>query len=472
MLRSLAALAALLGSVWTPPLPAKAAPIETAPPYPRGASDPGTPLRAYPAAPAAGSPGAARALAADEVEGVDATDVALAVPRLALLPVRALLLLLVPPVEGAVALNERYRLKPRVDAALHTDDGDAGIVPTGSFITDFGATVGVRAFHRDAFGHGERLGLSLELGDSTRQQYTLTFGAEHIAHAPVWLRTRLEYEEEPNEPFSGLGDPERAERPAAGGLAPTAGSVDTRFARDTFSVAAGAGPLVESGPFTLRPGAHVRFARHSFGAAESDGPSIEGVYDVTALRGFERTARVLEASGSLSLQSALGDGPGRFTLEGFGGRALAPGDFEYWRWGAETSLRLDLSNEMRLLRLGVGVAGVSDDAPFFALPALGGADRLRGYLTDRFRDTTAVLATLDYQWYVGAHVQGLAFVEAGRVAADPFGGGRWHPSGGFGVLLGDGDESLFRGLVAYGDGLRFYLSADFGGLVRLRGAAP
>ena len=49
------------------------------------------------------------------------------------------------------------------------------------------------------------------------------------------------------------------------------------------------------------------------------------------------------------------------------------------------------------------------------MPRLGGADVLRGYSTDRFRDKVAAVAQVNYLWMLARYLGAVGFVDAGRV---------------------------------------------------------
>ena len=55
--------------------------------------------------------------------------------------------------------------------------------------------------------------------------------------------------------------------------------------------------------------------------------------------------------------------------------------------------------------------------PFYQLPQLGGPRRLRGYLSDRFRDDGSVLFTAEYRYPVWSRLDALFFVDTGQVFA-------------------------------------------------------
>jgi outer membrane protein assembly factor BamA len=55
--------------------------------------------------------------------------------------------------------------------------------------------------------------------------------------------------------------------------------------------------------------------------------------------------------------------------------------------------------------------------PFYLLPSLGGHNTLRGYTDYRFHDRHLLAVNVESRWLLFNHVDGVAFVDAGNVAA-------------------------------------------------------
>ena len=114
------------------------------------------------------------------------------------------------------------------------------------------------------------------------------------------------------------------------------------------------------------------------------------------------------------------------------------------------------------------VDGKTSDIPFIELPRLGGPQRLRGYVQDRFRDEMAEVATIEYRYPVHDFVSGALFVDSGRVGPshgdvlgiDAYEDWRVGAGGGFTIHSKDRDDVLFRVELGYGDSFTALFSTE------------
>ena len=114
------------------------------------------------------------------------------------------------------------------------------------------------------------------------------------------------------------------------------------------------------------------------------------------------------------------------------------------------------------LAIGAYIEDAAGNLPFYALPSLGGANTLRGYIQNRWVDNTAWHAAAEYRfWFIPRGFRFTDTIRIERIGAAIFG-----EMGGIGSDIGP----LFRApvLYSYGFGLRFgleraaLLRADFG----------
>ncbi|MBA3459966.1 MAG: hypothetical protein H0T46_08390 [Deltaproteobacteria bacterium] len=354
---------------------------------------------------------------------------------------------------------------------LVNDENTLGIVPTVSFQSAFGLTYGARAFLENYFGGDEYIGLTANRGGSVVKAFQLQAELPRIGSAPIYLKSRLRYEENDNLYFSGIGNP-MAE--TANAMLPvTDTSTPTRFSQTRFLSVLSAGVELHGGGARVRIGGSGIYNDRSFGAAGSSttDPSIEEGYDTSTLRGFDTGYKNLELTGDIEIDTR--DHRGATTsggvFRGFAGGGSLVGSAHYAHYGAELTYFVSPFWARRTFVGRVAIEGVRDvnnDIPFTELPRLGGAGMLRGYRTDRFRDKLTTTTTLEYHWPIHEFVTGELFVETGKVGRTYdalLGKGfrdNWHVGYGGGLIIHTKDSIKVRFDVAYGEGLEFYLSTD------------
>ena len=119
--------------------------------------------------------------------GVTAGQAALFLPRLLLYPARLGTQLLFWPARQAYVQIERNHLGAKVHRLLYNDAGTAGILPAASYQSSFGWTVGLRAFHHDLFGGGERISAKVDYGGVFDETYQVKFRAEELGGRRLWI---------------------------------------------------------------------------------------------------------------------------------------------------------------------------------------------------------------------------------------------------------------------------------------------
>ncbi len=89
-----------------------------------------------------------------------------------------------------------------------------------------------------------------------------------------------------------------------------------------------------------------------------------------------------------------------------------------------------------------------ESVPFFQLPRLGGQQTLRGFLSDRFRDTGSLLFSAEYRYPVWGRMDAVFFVDTGQVfgALDEVDARDFRTTfgGGFHLLSGSGLSARFE----------------------------
>jgi outer membrane protein assembly factor BamA len=102
----------------------------------------------------------------------------------------------------------------------------------------------------------------------------------------------------------------------------------------------------------------------------------------------------------------------------YGGPEKIEDGVSFWRYGIDVQQFFHLTKGPRALSLrfhGEAITAGRDEVSFIELPSLGGANFLRGYPTERFRDRVAAVATVEYQWDLSRHMYASTFLDVGRV---------------------------------------------------------
>lgn len=361
---------------------------------------------------------------------------------------------IVAPFRGLNYLEARWHVFTKARVLVNAEN-TLGIVPTLAFTSDFGLNYGARAFIDDYFGHGEEVSLTANTGGAVVQAYQLKVDLKHLGAAPLYVRSRVRFEENENLFFAGVGNPDMA--PA------------TRFSQTRFLGVLSTGVQLGDHP-RLRIGGSGIFNDRSFGTAGSSAtdPSIETAYDTSMLNGFESGYRTLELTGEIELDTRDTLGPTQHggMVRAFAGGGSLIGDADYMHYGAEGAYFVTPWWPRRTFVGRVALDAVrdrDDDIPFTELPRLGGAGLLRGFHTDQFRDKLAAVATLEYHYPIHENFSGQLFVETGEVgrtydqlaAVDHL-----HTGYGGGLIWHRPKTVRARIDVAYGDGVLVYFSTD------------
>lgn len=400
-------------------------------------------------------------------------DVLLFVPRLALYPPKILISAIALPFQGALYLVNRYKIIEHVEDLLYNDERTAAILPFFYVLPGQGLTGGIKAFHKDLFGHKEKGSVSARYNGLFTQAYEISLGADRFLGSHLWLETQLRYERKPGLNFSGIGDPPNIAAPSSP-VDPSAGAFDTVFQQERVMGRMRLGTTYGPPTQRLKIGGSLVFNHRVFGPGEglSAGErSIETIYDTALLPGFDSGTNVIELTADLILdfRDRQGFTSSGIFLEAFAGGAPLQKTWEYVHYGVELQVFLNLYRRTRVLELRAALEGVEGDEsaiPFSQLPRLGGPNRLRGYGLDSFRSKRVVLTSAEYRYPVHKNLAGQLFVDAGRVIPEygeffssDFNKG-WRFGYGGGLIMGSDESTSFRLDVSFGDGLMVYLSTE------------
>lgn len=402
------------------------------PPTPRGASEAGEPIAEYPGQTAAGGPaphvagrnsGDARALV-EEPE--DSDDAALAVPRALLSIPRGVLDLVFAPIRAFGELVEEYKLNERAVDILYNDERTAAFYPIVIKEPEYPLSFGMGGFHKGLFGNGEKLSARLMAASLVEYTFETSFEARQLLGSPAWLEAGVRLDHGASLLFAGLGTPRPLERAPPGRLlGPREAAVETWLREDRVHARLGSGVSFGEGGDLARLGVIGLYNLRAFSPNpdRSDDPSIEKVYDTSRIPGFDGAEHIVEIDADMVVDTRDRAGFTRSGVyfESFAGGVPPRGDLPGWfRFGVDIAGSLDLYLE-RVITLRASldaIAGDEDDINFAELPRLGGGRRLRGYPTGRFRDMTAALVSLQYDYPIHAFVTGELFVDVGKVGRD------------------------------------------------------
>jgi hypothetical protein len=425
---------------------------------PQEGASPRTPTASAPASPPADVSGLLAPRDADDPPTV---------ARAALAPVRGLWFVAWAPVRLALWAYDRYAIPARIRRLFFSEDGNLGLFPTVSYTSGFGLSAGVRFIARNQLAPGSRLKIDLRYGGEVLQAYLLKLDSGHLAGDTVQLGLTGGFQTSPRNRFFGIGNADLTPANGVTGVDALADStaVATRYYYDTLFAEASVA-LALPGPFGAHVSAGYQHSDFDFDLRKGlhdDDIHTFAVYDPETLVGATEGLARIAVDAEVALDTLAQP---RFYLSGAlpsrGWYIAARGGYvhgtrrdpsRFARWGFDVRRYVSLHGDDRILALRALWRGVSAsslaDVPFVDLPALGGAELLRGYPPDRFRDRQAGMASAEYQWGVDRNIAAFVFTDAGRVWRDR-------------DALSDGDLR-----VGFGGGLQVHTMKNYLGRVLL-----
>jgi hypothetical protein len=431
-----------------------AAPVTAGAQTPPPTPGPGSSPKPYDGPPP--KPDEARGLASP---ATDPADIGLFVPRLVLFPGKLATQIVFFPLRHGMRFLQRHAVIERVASIFYNDDHTAAILPTFQFISAYGPTVGVSAFHTNMGGNGEKGEISAQAGGLVNQAYEASFSADRVSGSRMYVSSVARYDIRPRLLFQGIGDDGDVAQTGPL-LDPRAAAVRTRFQQDRLLLAERAGYTIGKPGNLVKIGGAAIFNHRTFNSnPPSEIPSIESVYDTSKLVGFDRGTTTAELDATLVVDTRDSEGltSSGVYVDAFLGGVPPVRQYHYVHYGLDAAGYIDLYKQNRVLVVRgeiEAVEGKYEDIPFSDLPRLGGPTRLRGYRLDRFRDKKSALATLEYQYPIHEMIGGAVFVDAGHVGSNynelvDF--KRWRVGVGGGIRVRSKDSMLFSFDLAYGD---------------------
>jgi hypothetical protein len=386
------------------------------------------------------------------------------VARTTLLPLRAAWFVVWAPVRLTAWVWDRFALPARFRRIFFSEDGRLGLFPIVTYKTGFGAQIGARGIVRDVLGERSRLQLSANYGGEVLQSYKLRFRSGRLLGERAELDLRAGFTTFPRSRFFGIGNGDETDAPPATPIDPLRDptAFATRFYYDEYAVG-GALAIALPGALRVRPSGGYRRRSFDRDEVEDDDVATASVYDSMRLVGFDTGLSTVWGELQVALDTmrqpryylsrAL---PSRgWAIAARAGYHAGLGDdpSSYMRLGVDVQRRINLYADDRILALRAtyeGVSGTLDEVPFLDLPMLGGADVLRGYPVDRFRDRHAGTATVEYQWGIDRSAAAFLFTDVGRVwrTHDELDQGKLRMSYGGGLQLHSYSNFYARVMVA------------------------
>lgn len=309
-------------------------------------------------------------------------------------------------IEASVAFVYRRHLIQRTVDLLTADDGSWAVVPVVTARFEGGA----KYYHRNIFTEGSKFTVHAVAGTHNRQSYGLELKRLALFDG-VRGGVDLDYDFMPDQEFFGLG--------------PVTGVDDeTNYSHERARAAFHTGwGRRRAGDVYAGVLAAIEHNNVLDGRGD-DTPNTLERYD--GLAGAGEQVRM----GSFGVETALDtrDFPGSPTGGWMATSAAevyteVDGDtygFYKFRADAETYLHIAYHRVVALRVAGEFTTRHGDRAiPFYYLSSLGRYETIRGFSNGRFRDSNAVLASLEYRWPVRHGADATLFVDAGTVYDNP-----------------------------------------------------
>ena len=357
------------------------------------------------------------------IESADTRQWVLAVPRLLLLPIRALVKALSWAAEPVVTFIEKHDVTLWAREATMTADGSRGVRPELSWDLSFAPAPGLSYFDHRTLGVGTSLDARAVSGGVDIVEGSVAVRPTRDGRR-TQLRLALEYQRRDDQYFNGIGSFH-------------AGS---RYSIDAVRGVVGLRVRVQR-MFTVGLGGESAIKRFGEGNARAGDPGIAEVYCVRVLGrcvsgtvdprqvpGFAEGTQF--ARGSLSFALDTRDRP----FEPAAG-LLVGGSADYTHGlGADASSYFRVTGQLGaaisvwrrshtfVLRATTSVVEPTNDVPvpFSELLVLGGPDSLRGVRPGAFRDSSLLLFSGEYRWPVWMFADAALFVDYGGTFGQNF----------------------------------------------------
>lgn len=360
--------------------------------------------------------------------------------------------LLAWPVKRGLILAEEVNLPERLRSVLYfNEERTAGWFPNFSLGGELGAGLGLRSFHEDLWGHGERIEASfLVTGVDVREQRAdLELAIPSVAGSSFGLRTRFFYQEDDDE------DLFVDERPVSYELDVVRVGLELAYApREHLDL----GVVLTPAWASAEPGSGVE--PRTLDGIDGFGTPVVTLTPALFVAWDSRDSSFRPKSG---LAARLEGGYGA----GLTGETSSGREYAWSRHTVEVTYFQPVIARDRALVLHARLDKVEPTGggavPFWELPKLDEDHGLRAFGRNRFRDRGALLFNVEYRYPVWDTWDAYVFLDEGQVFEEyrDLSIARFEWSAGGGLLLSTRDAFALRVECAVGDeGTGFTVGVD------------
>jgi hypothetical protein len=232
----------------------------------------------------------------------------------------------------------------------------------------------------------------------------------HVGGTPIGLTVRGQHYEYPEEDFFGLGQDSHKRNRTDYLLRSTEGGAGLRWQATRHLDVTGAASYLTP---TIGTGQDDRY------------PGTERLFNVAALPGYSQQPDFVRSDAGVAFDWR--DNPlhphagGRYGVQFADYRDQDFNAFDFHRVSVDLQQFVPIPDRYRTIALHAAAVFTDprrgQDVPFYFQPTLGGAQALRGFRENRFRDRDSVLLSAEYRWEAWWALDGALFVDAGQVAA-------------------------------------------------------
>lgn len=309
---------------------------------------------------------------------------------------------------------------------LKGERGDFGVFPLFELGGETGFSYGVLVFHRSLFHEDHNLRFEGLFGSSSYNEFDFEYTINNFLSENGQLLLETEYNNKPNRTLLPGNDANFEDR--------------SFFDREEFLASVDYN-------YKLTDRTSIRFNPRFLSKKITKSEREEGGDYIPFPGSLTGTTSLLSMGTSFAWDGARGvpriiTGTRFFTGLTWN-RSLNRDDFHYAEYNIELNqfIPIHFLHETRRFAFKANLIKTESfrgsEAPFFDLPSLGSSGDLRGFSTDRFRDTGSLLLTLEYRYPIWNFSDMVFFIDEGQVfnQYSEIGIDRFHTSYGFGFHL-------------------------------------